>query len=200
MLNYENKAKALSLGLDKDLREISKAYYADFVLHEHGLVAYAKYTKEQAEEKEKQLFDIYGEDLCKEGMRLNDSFYHRKLRLQNRINDMLAKDCLFLTLTFTDKVLQKTTKDTRRQHVRRFLRQFGCKYIANIDFGDKNNREHYHAIIQISEINAKLWDYGAINFKPIVVKNEKALSKYIAKLRNHAIKETARVDRIIYSR
>lgn len=199
-MNYENKAKALSLGLDKTLRDISKACYADFLLHEHGIVAYSKYTKNMAKQIELQLYRDHDPELIKEGYRLNDSFYHRQLRLKRRIEDMLsAGDCLFLTLTFKDSVFETTSPDTRRQYIRKFLKQFNTRYVANKDYGEKNGREHYHAVIQINNINAKLWRYGALNFEKIVLKNARALSKYVAKLKNHAIKETTREDRVIYS-
>lgn len=200
MINYENKAKALSLGLDKTLREISKAYYADFLLHEHGVVAYSNITKNMAQQIEQQLYQNYDSELIKEAQRLNDSFYHRQLRLKRRIEDMLsAGDCLFLTLTFKDSVFETTNEDTRRQYIRKFLKKFNTRYVANKDYGEKNGREHYHAVIQIDKINAKLWRYGSLNFEKIVNANAKALSKYVAKLKNHAIKETTRNDRIIYS-
>jgi len=121
-------------------------------------------------------------------------------------------DCLFLTLTFSDKALIHNTADSRRQAVKRFLKQFGVPYVANIDFGAKNHREHYHALLRIGEIDYHLWKYGAIN--GLKVRNDikvdengeltsetvEKLSRYVAKLTNHAIKETTKRSVIMYSR
>lgn len=106
-------------------------------------------------------------------------------------------ECVFLTLTFTDKVLNSTTQETRRRYVSRWLKSKSDYYIANIDYGSENEREHYHAIINCRVDNS--WEYGAINFKQITNKNEKALAKYINKLTNHAIKATTKQNKVIYS-
>ena len=113
---------------------------------------------------------------------------------------MIEKQCLFLTLTFTDDTLQKTSTTTRRRYIVKYLSQFNVPCIANKDFGKENGREHYHAIIQIDRIDYSLYDYGAINGKKVVVGSETdlRLSKYISKLTNHAIKETTKQSRLIY--
>ena len=110
-------------------------------------------------------------------------------------------ECLFLTLTFTDEILGKTTEDTRRQAVRRYLKSFGVPYVANIDYGKKNGREHYHGVIQIPRIDYSAYTYGAINGERIrSVEDYTKLSKYVAKLTNHAIKQTNKRQVIIYSK
>lgn len=58
---------------------------------------------------------------------------------------------IFATLTFEDKYL-KTSKRRRRQNVKAYLEQFEG-YIANIDYGNDNGREHYHALIFIKSEN-----------------------------------------------
>lgn len=140
---------------------------------------------------------------------------HRKKvrRLKNRIANMIVgNDCLFLTLTFTDKVLEKTSADSRRQYVKKFLKLFNVPYVANIDFGAKKGREHYHAILQLDKIDYHLWKYGTI--KGLKVRNDikvdengcitsetiERLSRYVAKLTNHAIKATTKRCSIMYSR
>ena len=110
----------------------------------------------------------------------------------------------FLTLTFNDSILSSTSPETRRKYVRRFLKSFNCQYVGNIDFGKRNHREHFHALIGTGKIDYSLWNtrFGAIN--GLKVRNstdDKArLSRYIAKLTNHAIKETTKRSVIIYSR
>jgi len=118
---------------------------------------------------------------------------------------LLNGDCLFLTLTFNDNTLNQTSAETRRKYVRRYLKQFNCAYVANIDFGSENGREHYHAVINTSRIDLALWrSYGNINVERVRNKsielNKTRLSKYISKLSNHAIKETTRRCCLIYSR
>lgn len=44
----------------------------------------------------------------------------RKNRVKNRIDLLLQKPCVFVTLTFSDKTLQSTTAETRRRYVRMF--------------------------------------------------------------------------------
>lgn len=149
----------------------------------------------------------------KEYRRISDAKHARVRRIKKRIFDMIYKnDCLFLTLTFTNDALERTSSPFRRIAVRRFLNYFNVPYVANIDFGKKNGREHYHAVIQIGEIDYHLWTYGAI--KGLRVRNDlkydedgvitsesvEKISRYVAKLTNHAIKETTRRSVIMYSR
>lgn len=149
----------------------------------------------------------------KEYRRISDAKCARVRRIKKRMFDMIYKnDCLFLTLTFNNEAFKYNTADSRRQAVRRFLNSFNVPYVANIDFGKKNGREHYHAVIQIGEIDYHLWTYGAI--KGLRVRNDlkydedgvftsesvEKISRYVAKLTNHAIKETTRRSVIMYSR
>lgn len=141
----------------------------------------------------------------KECHRINSANYKRVKRLRNRVSDMLLSGtCIFLTLTFTDETLAKTTEKERRIAVTRFLKLHNAKYIANIDFGALNGREHYHALIQCECVDYSKWNYGAINGEKIrnkdISSDSTKLSKYISKLSNHAIKETTKRCSLIYSR
>ena len=75
-------------------------------------------------------------------------------------------------------------------------------YVANVDYGAKNHREHYHAVVMCDNIDHKSWRYGAINFKRINydadIDTINKLSMYVAKLTNHAIKETCKRCYLIY--
>lgn len=136
-----------------------------------------------------------------EAKKINHASYERANRLRQRISKIIQKDSLFLTFTFTDKVLSSTSSDTRKQYVRRFLSSFSVPYVANVDFGSKNGREHYHAILQMPKINLTEWKYGALNGKIVRSSTDDVkLAKYISKLTNHAIKETTKRQAIIYSR
>lgn len=149
----------------------------------------------------------------KEYSRIANAKCKRVQKLKNRIFEMIYKnDCLFLTLTFNNYSMEHNSADSRRQAVRRFLNSLKVPYVANIDFGGKNNREHYHAVVQIGKIDYHLWKYGAINGLKIrndlkcdddgVITSESVekISRYVAKLTNHAIKETTRRSVIMYSR
>lgn len=138
--------------------------------------------------------------------KIEHSSCKRAMRLRSRIESMLLNgQCLFLTLTFNDETLNQTSAETRRKYVSRFLKSFNCQYVANIDFGKENGREHYHAVINASRIELKEWRcYGNINVERIrnnnIALSKTRLSKYIAKLSNHAIKETTKRCCLIYSR
>ena len=138
-----------------------------------------------------------------EAGKINHCAYKRAKRLRNRISWMVKQgDCLFLTLTFTDGVLDDTSDETRKKYVKRFLKSQSDQYVANIDFGAQNEREHYHAVILASRVDYTLWHkYGGIKGEKIRSNDISPvkLGKYISKLTNHAIKETTRRCAIIYS-
>ena len=136
-----------------------------------------------------------------EGMRLYENYRKRNQRLRKRISNIIDCDSLFLTFTFTDDVLNSTSQDTRQIYVRRFLKSISKNYVANVDFGKENGREHYHAVCLVSEkVDYTSWKYGALNGER-VRKNSSplALAKYVNKLVYHATKETTS-QRIIFSR
>ena len=142
----------------------------------------------------------------KECEKINHAYYERIKRLKNRVASILLNgSCIFLTLTFNDDTLRNTTEKQRRVAVSRYLKQYGCMYVANIDYGSKNKREHYHALINCDKVDFKSWrKYGNINAKRVrnkdIESDKTKLSKYIAKLSNHAIKETTKRSCLIYSR
>ena len=135
-----------------------------------------------------------------EAYKINRASYQRTKRLRFRVAKLLKKPCLFLTLTFNNEAMQATSIETKRRYVSRCLKQFDVPYIANVDYGSKNDRLHYHAIIQLERISHDAWIYGNLDFKKVVVPNDAAISKYLNKLTNHAIKETCKGNRLIYSR
>lgn len=117
-------------------------------------------------------------------------------------SDLLGESALFVTFTFTDDTLASTSKDTRRKYVRRFLKQYCDLYVANIDYGKTNGREHYHAVcLPFEKLDFTKWHiHGAIQIEYIHTPNAKALSKYVSKLTLHAIKETTKRSVLIYNR
>jgi len=140
-----------------------------------------------------------------ECLKINKAYYNRLKRLKDRVKNILTSGpSLFLTLTFNDKALERTTPEFRRIAVQRYLKQYNCKYVGNIDFGKKNHREHYHALIGVGRVDFESWSkYGNIDFEKVRLRNNcdsLKLSKYISKLTNHAIKETTKRSALIYSR
>lgn len=195
--NYVFKSVVISSGLDALQRSVSKSIFNNAQEHNFKF----KYTCLEAQSINDYM-NTFAEAEWHEAMLINHSSYARVKRLKSRVTNLLNKGtCIFATLTFTDDVLNSTSIDTRRQYVFRFLKSVSSDYVANIDFGKKNGREHYHAIILANKIDCKLYKYGAINVKKIhKSSNPIKLAKYISKLTNHAIKETTKRSAIIYSR
>jgi len=168
----------------------------------------------------------YGLDFVRVCENLANGRYRRVRTTRNRIWRAVRNgNAYFITLTFTDEVLARTTEKQRRLLVVRFLKTICYSYVANIDFGDKTEREHYHAIVEplpfcfASWQNGKVWyenmpdlrawieNYGIVSCEKVgdTEKDEKKVAKYTAKLSAHAIKLSTingdgRVPRIIYSR
>lgn len=125
--------------------------------------------------------------------------YGKIKRAKRKIEKILDTEetCLFLTLTFDNNYIEKLKN--KRRSVREYLKTISKNFIANVDYGEKNGRLHYHAIIR-GRIESNTWKYGAINFKVINNKCSGALSKYILKLARHSLKTTTKAEKIIYSR
>lgn len=138
-----------------------------------------------------------------EAVRIIDADRARHKRLKERISKFLSMgQCFFLTLTFTNEVLENTLPETRRTYVRRFLKSYSDHFVANIDFGDQNGREHYHAVMVSDFFIQDDWDYGFSLGQVIRYNTDDpiAIAKYIAKLTNHAVKESCKRNSIIYSK
>lgn len=201
MIDYRFKSSVMSSGIYNDYIQIRRAYYADY-LSNNGVKIIGTLNVDTANTLALHYL-INSPKEYKECERIYNSSCKRTSRLRRRISDMLTNnDCVFVTLTFTDYVLNNTNYDTRRKYVCRFLKMVSNDYVANIDFGEKNGRVHYHAVVVAKKINPLLWDYGACNVKKIVPTDLDAvrLSKYINKLTNHAIKDATKRYALIYSR
>lgn len=204
--NYELKAEAIKEGYDVLERKLSKAMFKYFAASinevDNGEPISDKIKKEYQEAVHYNRI-LANNELYQEAHKINQASYKKRNRLQKTITEWLTNyDCIFLTLTFTDKTLAKTSTETRRRYVTRALKKMSDKYVANIDYGSENEREHYHAIVVCDNVDRKTWSrYGAINFERIRATSDSVkLAKYIVKLTNHAIKETVRQNRVIYSK
>lgn len=202
MIDNQLRQEILILGLDKLERQAKKnifrACLVGFETNDYS--SYDKAIQEYQEMENTMPVEFQG------AKRLNDCRYKQVATIKNR-NFQIVKDgkAIFLTLTFTDSVLAATSELTRRSYVSRFLKEQCSNYLANIDFGSKSEREHYHAIVKPlgKKIDLGKWaKYGLINAQRI--KNTDAdlvrTAKYVAKLTFHALKTVGQRYRLIFSR
>lgn len=155
----------------------------------------------------------YGDYITKMCKQVDYSKYRKGKNIRDRFEWITETgNTLFLTLTFSDETLASTSEETRRKYVRRFLKEQCLNYVANIDFGDKkknpnsNEREHYHALCLSKDpknrIDLNAWVYGYSYVRRVKSngKDNTKVSKYVAKLCNHSLKESGRLVRLIWSR
>lgn len=160
----------------------------------------------------------YGEDLTRTAQNVNHARLARVQRCKAKIGFLVRSDCAwFLTLTFRNEVLERTTPEQRRRYVQRFLKRIAPFYVGNVDFGDKkknpdsHEREHYHALIGCYDIpDMTFWEkkYGFTKVRKVGNTEDdlKKVSKYTAKLSAHALKASTSKEgkvtcpRLIYSR
>lgn len=198
---YDNdyKAKVLELGIDKKVRDIkkkcykmSKFYYVD---EETGQIDKVSPLWQEwfNVNKHNPKFDC--------ALRLEKSKYNKAKKIRDKISQLVKEsNAVFITLTFTDEVLSKTSPTTRRKYVARYLKEVSPIYVANVDYSPEKNREHYHAIT-INRADFSKWKYGFVYAEQVRNHDHDVMrtSKYIAKLTSHALK-TSPTTRLIYSR
>lgn len=199
-IDYSYKSYILENKLDKYLNKISYSMYNHDLDSIFDSISLNVYDKDSLDSWLEYIYKNYGGCALMESYRLLNAKYHRLQRLRLRIESITSYDSFFLTLTFTDDVLARTSSKTRREYVTRFLKKISTNYVANIDFGARKGREHYHAIVQSNFIDSHLWLYGNLDFESINFTDNSSvlLSKYISKLVNHAIKDTCKRNYIIY--
>lgn len=136
----------------------------------------------------------------------NKADYQRKWRLKKAIKDLITNNyetSYFLTLTFNEKTLKNTTKEQRLLIIKSYLNNQTDKYILNCDYGAKNEREHYHALVIAKDkfINYFVFNayYGHIRSRPIALNKNQSIASQTKILLNHALKETSE-RKIYYSR
>lgn len=163
-----------------------------------------------------ELSNLPDYDVCR---CLHRSLLARSRRLKMRLAPMIKAGAYFVTLTFSDASLAGSTPAGRRIAVRRFLKGLALDYVANKDFGDIHQREHYHAVISNLVDSDRLefvhdskgghttiagWDYGFSNWERIGSEDGhddlRFVSRYLAKLKNHAIKESASSEMMVFSK
>lgn len=206
--DYELKARVLKTDFTSKRKEYDYLYHLLFSPESNLIDSY----EDNALELQTRFFEldsylssnvVYSE----EAKKINNASYHRIKRLRDRIEKFILDNpkTLFLTFTFNDSTLESTNSQTRRKYVSRWLKKHAVQYVANVDFGKLNEREHYHAVCVIDKpIPLQSWyDKGLGTLKSETVRkttNNIKLARYISKLTNHAIKETNKRCVLIYSR
>lgn len=189
---------------DETRREIKKGLIA--CPRQLKEINHAHFESYQGDSSLRDFFvHAYGWDIYSVGLGLNSSRYHKEQRVRERTHDFIVSgNALFLTLTFKDDILSTTNAKTRRRYVSRFLKANCEHYVANVDYGSKNGREHYHALVVVRKsVKLNQWHkLGAINLRHIrqTENDAKRVAKYTAKLSNHALKQYGTAPRLIYSR
>lgn len=199
---YDNdfKREVIEHEVIKQVLAIKKQYYFDTLERvldfESGIVYETTFDNRWSE----YLRENHNNDFVCCALSICDSRRRKAKKVREKIsNIVLNNNAVFLTLTFTDKVFETTSQETRRRYVARYLKSQSSEYVANIDFSPDIGREHYHAVItKRADLNA--WQYG-FSFAEQVRAHDrdlKRISKYITKLTAHALKVDA--TRLIYSR
>jgi hypothetical protein len=209
LLGKEEKQELKQIILENKLhREVGQLSLKNYRLYQkevNGLYypTLNDYSFQDLENEIKEFVNLYGYTTYKVATNVNHASYKRTARLKERIREAVESgSAWFITITFNPETLSKTNEQTRRKYVSRWLKSLTSFYVANIDYGAKNSREHYHAIITSDQRPPKTWSYGFIDILKVkTTENDtKRISKYISKLTNHAIKHTTKSKRIIYSR
>ena len=125
---------------------------------------------------DKSLYHEYTEDELNSLFQLKQQRYQKRSRVNKWFDYWLTQQgkCLyFLTFTFNDDALLKKAS-ARKKSVYRQIEGFD-DYICNIDFGEKSNREHYHAVIVADEESKELMNWKYSKFKHSYFDNESPL-------------------------
>lgn len=228
-IDYGKKAELLRSGLPSKVNQIEKTLFARYLLETSGEIIHTTMDYDTAV-RERCFLLQQDPDAYSECEKIIKARYKKASRVKSKLSQMLHNNdtVVFLTLTFTAETLRNTTEQTRRRYVTRYLSSFASDYVANVDYGKTNGREHYHAVANALAPLDTWSKYGFIfseyvkdvktDCKPRNVPkrykdlppeeqrrlmsrdDEKRLSKYIAKLSNHALKETNRRSVLIYSK
>ena len=198
--DYSLKSEILNNGIYDDFSDVMST----LTRTSHNLPPLRKSAYQDFESAQERLDFLRSEwgDELKVCFQILNAKKQRAKRLNSKIRAILRGDSVFCTLTFTDDVLRRTTAFTRRDYVTRWLKSVGCCGIGNIDFGKTNGREHYHCLVSAKRVDLNSWKYGNLDCQAVRLVNESTsekLAHYIAKLTNHAIKETTHGNRVIYS-
>lgn len=135
---------------------------------------------------------------------LNICYQKRDSRLKKRLEKYLKNEnTYFITFTISPKYDHLKYNTILRKIKKALARASALGWVLNSDYGDLNERLHFHAIATfIGQLDYNtiiyIYQYGSVNFKKVYNKNEKALREYLLKTFNHTVKQT--IGKIYYSR
>ena len=152
-------------------------------------IVYTKFN-----EQKRTLYDVYNE---------NKRFYNA-VSYAKKMSECKAFDYVLITLTFSNDSLEFQCEKTRKQYVSRFLNANTVDYIACIDYGKKNQREHYHAIALVEPMAVYLdkgkhykfyneWNGGFHLVTQIESNNSDSAVRYAMKAVRYAFKSGNKV-------
>lgn len=133
--------------------------------------------------------------------------YMKVSRVKKRLVYLFARYnyIWFCTFTFDNNFINKCER-TKRDLVKKSLTNFDFKYILNVDYGSKTERQHFHCIVATNysfNLNDHLVaTYPCFSNAKLVSfsdKDIKCVSSYINKLTNHSIKKSTHKQRIVYN-
>lgn len=133
--------------------------------------------------------------------------YSKVSRIKKRLIYLLSRSnyVWFCTFTFDNYYINKCDR-TKRDLIKSVISTHDFKYILNIDYGKKTEREHYHCIIgtdidfDVNQFIQNNYPCYCLAIPCKIGENDfKRLSKYINKLTNHCIKATTKRQRILYN-
>lgn len=146
-------------------------------------------------------------DENKDFERILKARYQKCSRIKKRFVYLLTRfDYIwFITFTFDNYYINKSDR-TKRDLMKSVLNTHDFKYMLNIDYGKKNEREHYHCIIGTNidfDVNQYIQSFYPCHCLAIQCKKGKndfkRLLKYINKLTNHCLKSTTKNRRMLYN-
>lgn len=197
MKHKELKINLLTYRQDK-IKWFDRAHKLEWI----GLTEMEKYGQVDRIEESELIKSSFSQDELVACYQLNHAKYNRKVRIKTYIELMLQNfnKVYFITLTFSDKYMS-SNDETKRKYVTRCLKSLTPYYIANVDYGKEFGRLHYHAITT-EPLTEDLWKYGFINCQKIrnSPKDAEKVAKYCVKFSNHALKDTNKTQKCLYSK
>lgn len=153
----------------------------------------------------------YTQDQVNEAIKLNNAYYQRRKRIKKRIIEMVDQVILdnknfmlFLTFTLNEEHIDMKIK-TLRVYLQRLLNNTCLNYVANLDYGTLRGRLHFHAVVLVDKTYEwyDLWkERGYVKLEHIEVTENSVnkVTKYVAKLSAHGLKDSTRFETLIYKR
>ena len=126
----------------------------------------------------------------------------RLYRLRKRVKRIINEPYpIFFTFTLDNNHLNHNYITIERQ-IKKALGN-ASDYVINNDLGSRNERLHYHGVASFTDYPDystihDIYQYGAIKGLKITSYRDKAITEYISKLSNHAIKSSS--SRIVRKR